>query len=131
MPAPFQCSLITPERSVLEIEATYAEVPAHDGQIGVMHNRAPLMIKLGLGKLRFESAEGEAQYFVIDGGFAEMIGNKLSLLTDRAFAADDINPEDARAALSEARALKPQTDELFEKRQHDIALAQAMVDLVN
>ncbi len=129
MPAPFQCSLVTPECAVLETEATYAEVPAHDGQVGIMHDRAPLIVKLGVGKLSLKAAEGEEQHFVIDGGFAEMIDNKLSVLTDQAVAIEDIDLDDAKAALAEAQALQPATEELYTKRQHDMALAKALIEL--
>lgn len=129
MPAPFECSLVTPERAVLDAKATYADLPAHDGQIGVMHLRAPMIIKLGVGRLRLDIAEGQSQQYVIDGGFAEMTDNKLTILTDQALTAGDIDTTATQAALAEAKAIKPATEELFTKRQHDIALAEAMLSL--
>jgi len=80
----FQCSLVTPQRQELEGEATYANLPAHDGQLGVMADHAPMLVKLGSGPMRLDMAEGSARRFALDGGFAQMRQNKLILITERA-----------------------------------------------
>ncbi len=87
----FHCSLVTPESSLLEIEVIYANLPAHDGQIGIMHNRAPLLTKLGKGKLHLELANGAKRHFHLEGGFAQMCDNHLTLLSEKALDTD--NPE--------------------------------------
>ena len=83
MPATITCSLITPEQEVFEKEATYINLPAHDGQMGFMANRAPLLVKLGTGLLTV-TGEGADTKMNISGGFAQMKGNTLAILTDRA-----------------------------------------------
>ena len=125
----FHCSLVTPEASILEAEAVYAELPVHDGQLGVMIDRAPLLVKLGVGKLRLDLADQAQQWYFVDGGFAQMRGNHLTLLTERAVPADQISSEDAIAAAEQARAIVADTDEHFEQRQHDLAVAEQMRSL--
>jgi len=129
VPESFACSLVTPERSVIDTQAKYVAMPAHDGQIGVMNNRAPLLVKLGVGRLRLELPEGGEKRFVIDGGFAQMKGNKLTLVSEKAIAAEDITREGAQAKLDEARALPASTTEQFDQRNHDVAFAEALVKL--
>jgi len=85
MPGTITCSLITPEQEVFEKEATYIDLPAHDGQMGFMANRAPLLVKLGTGLLTVTSP-GEKTRVQISGGFAQMKGNTLAILTDKAEA---------------------------------------------
>ncbi len=87
----FHCSLVTPESSLLETEIIYANLPAHDGQIGIMHNRAPLLTKLGKGKLHLELPDGTKRHFHLEGGFAQMCDNQLTLLSEKALDTD--NPE--------------------------------------
>jgi F0F1-type ATP synthase epsilon subunit len=53
----FRCSVVTPERVVLEAEARFAALPAHDGEIGILRDRAPLLVKLDVGRLRIETAD--------------------------------------------------------------------------
>ena len=79
----FNCSVVTPERAVLECEATFAALPAHDGEIGILFNRAPLLCRLGRGKLRIESGD-EKHVLMVAGGFAEMVANRLTVLTEEA-----------------------------------------------
>ena len=83
MPDTITCSLITPEQEVFEKQASYIDLPAHDGQMGFMANRAPLLVKLGEGVLTVKGDGGETQ-MQISGGFAQMKGNTLSILTDKA-----------------------------------------------
>jgi F-type H+-transporting ATPase subunit epsilon len=106
----FHCSVITPERAVLEADATFVALPAHDGELGILRNRAPLLYKLGTGELRVETSEGRHLLFV-DGGFAQMVENRLILLTEQAKRLEEIDAAGVERAFTEARAL-PKGSEL-------------------
>ncbi len=99
----FHCSVVTPERAVLECDATAAVFPAHDGEIGILPRRSALLCRLGTGILRVQ-ADGGARHFFIDGGFAQMVDNRLTLLTEQARSTDEVDLEAARQALADARA---------------------------
>ena len=77
----FRCSVVTPERVVLEAEARFAALPAHDGEIGILRDRAPLLVKLDVGRLRIETAD-ERHILYVEGGFAEMVDNRLTVLSE-------------------------------------------------
>ena len=62
----FHCSVVTPERAVLECEAKFVALPAWDGEVGILRGRAPLLCKLGIGRLRIETADGKRTLFVDD-----------------------------------------------------------------
>ena len=125
----FHCSVVTPESAILECDATFAAFPAHDGEIGILPNRAPLLCRLGMGILRVES-EGEKHSFFVDGGFAQMVDNKLTLLTEQARAATDIELEAAREALEAARAMSAEgSGDAYDRRQAAIRRAQFQLDL--
>ncbi|HYU35435.1 MAG TPA: ATP synthase F1 subunit epsilon [Thermoanaerobaculia bacterium] len=100
----FHCSVITPERAVLEADATFVAFPAHDGEVGILKNHAPLLYKLGVGVLRVKTAEGEQAFFV-DGGFAQMVENRLTLLTEQARPVAEVDRAAAERAREEVRAL--------------------------
>jgi len=100
----FHTSVITPERAVLEADATSVVFPAHDGEVGILKNHAPLLYKLGVGVLRVKTADGEKSFFV-DGGFAQMVENRLTLLTEQARPVAEIDRATADKAREEARAL--------------------------
>lgn len=123
-PRSFKLSLITPERSVLEADATFVALPAHDGEMGVLANRAPLLVRLGVGWLRAVIAEGRRS-FLIDGGFAQMVDNRLSVLTEHAQAAEKVDREASQQLLEEAEAMNAPDQAAFEQRQRALARARA------
>jgi F-type H+-transporting ATPase subunit epsilon len=89
--------VITPERQVLEETVDAVVIPAHDGEIGILSDRAPLMCELGIGQLRYQQG-GVTQRLFVDGGFAQVIDNRVAVLTTRAQRAQDITAEVVTAA---------------------------------
>lgn len=84
MAKPFHCSLVTPEQAVLEADVTYADVPAHDGQMGFMANHSPSLVELGKGRLTLTLPDHSKKSYRIEGGFAQMNANRLTLLSEKA-----------------------------------------------
>ena len=100
----FHCSIVTPTETVFDEEVAYASFPAWDGQQGVMAGQSPLLTRLGFGSLRLDFAEGGSRWYLLEGGFAEVKNERLSLLTERATPAEKLSVEEAQAELAEARA---------------------------
>ncbi|HRP64217.1 MAG TPA: hypothetical protein PK400_13035 [Phycisphaerales bacterium] len=100
----FRCSIVTPTRSILDENVTYASFPAWDGQQGVMAGQSPLLTRLGIGSLRLDFPEGGSRWFLIENGFAQVQGDKLALLTDVATPAETLSLQEAEAELAEANA---------------------------
>lgn len=135
----FQCSVITPERKVLECDANFVAFPAHDGEMGVLNRRAPIVCKLGIGVLRVETfdpsrdrkgaAEIVKHMFFVDGGFAQVVDNRLTILTQQARETDEIEAAVAEKALVEARAMKITDDASFIARADAIRRAQIQLKL--
>ena len=120
----FHCSVITPERAVLEADATFVAFPAHDGEVGILPGRAPLLFKLGAGELRVQSPQGN-QVLFIDGGFAQMVEDRLTLLTEVAKKIEEIDPAAVEKQLAEAHGMPMRTDAEFKARQRVLRSAQA------
>ncbi len=124
----FQLSVITPERAVLETEATFAALPAHDGELGVLRNRAPMLYRLGAGLLRVDSPQGKRTFFVA-GGFAQMVENRLTILTEVAREPEQLDRAAAERALAEALAMKGTTEADHAARERALASARAQLRL--
>lgn len=123
---PLQCSVITPERQVLETPAASVVIPAHDGLIGILRGRAPLLCELGIGVLRVDSEE----YFV-DGGFAQVLDNNVTILTERAAAADKVDRAEAEAALTEAQQMPSSDLRSAEARRKAMTRAKVRLKLAS
>ncbi len=103
----FTCKLITPEARVLDAAATYASVPMHDGQFGVMHQTSAVVGKLGPGELRVDMPGGQSRSWFIEGGFMQNVGDSLTVLASGATPVGELDAAEARAELAEANARKP------------------------
>ena len=125
----FQCSVITPERAVLECDAKFVAFPAHDGEMGMLNHRAALICKLGIGIMRIEMPNENAALFV-DGGFAQIVDNRLTILTDKARKPDELDAATVEKNLVEAHAMKITDDASFEARSDAIRSAQVQLKLV-
>ena len=99
-----QCVVVTPERAVLDETADFVALPMFDGELGVLPGRLPLIGRLGFGEMRTVKGQETRRYF-IDGGFAQVRGNVVTILTSRAVKAEDIKLPAAEEALQ--AALKP------------------------
>jgi F-type H+-transporting ATPase subunit epsilon len=125
MASTFACTLITPERAVFEREATFVAFPAVDGEMGILAHRAPLLAQLGAGELRVESPAGRERLFVA-GGFAQMVDNRLTLLTEEARPVAELDRAAAVRELESALGAEIRDPEI---RERAIAKARAKVRL--
>ncbi|MEX0655033.1 MAG: ATP synthase F1 subunit epsilon [Phycisphaeraceae bacterium] len=127
MPESFHCTLVTPEEQVFDEPVAHVTVPAWDGEVGLLWHRAPMLVKLGYGPLRLDLAGGQSRTYFVGGGFAQMKDDRLTLLTDEATPADQIDLKEAQAALNEALALRAIGAESASKRDRDLARARGMI----
>ncbi len=120
--------LVTPETTLLDEPVKSLQFPLFDGQIGVLPGRTPMVGRLGAGELRLQTERGESHYF-IDGGFAQIKGSVVTLLTNRAIPAKDIDLAAAEKSLQDVMAQKPTTDEGFAEKQADLERARRQITL--
>ncbi|MBN2446260.1 MAG: ATP synthase F1 subunit epsilon [Phycisphaerae bacterium] len=89
--------VITPERQVLDEHTDAVVIPAHDGELGILRGRAALMCELGIGQLRYEQG-GKTERVFIDGGFAQVHGDRVTVLSPRALPSGSVTAEVMSAA---------------------------------
>lgn len=99
---PLRCVVVTPERALLDAEVDFVALPMYDGELGVLPGRAALIGRLGPGELRTRQGNETNRYFV-DGGFAQVRNNIVTVLTPRALKAEEINRAAAEQALEAAK----------------------------
>jgi F-type H+-transporting ATPase subunit epsilon len=129
MPAKLHCCVITPEQQVFDADATSVVLPAHDGLLGVLKGRAPLLCELGTGVLRVDAEQGGSKEFYVDQGFAQVLHNQVTILTERAAAGEDIARADANKALEQAEKMPIQDEKSGEARARAIARAKAQIKI--
>ncbi len=119
-----QCLVVTPDRTVHDAPAEFAAMPLFDGEIGIAPGHTPLVGRLGCGELRVLQA-GQTARFYVEGGFVEVLGDVVTVLTPRAVPAESLDPLAAEGALDAARQLPANTPELMAARDRAVAEARA------
>lgn len=96
--------IITPDAKVFSGTANQVVLPTESGETGILTGHVPLVTKLLPGEVKVLNG-GDTEYLTIDGGFAKVIGNTVSILTEAAIdvkAIDLSEVESAQARAEEA-----------------------------
>jgi F-type H+-transporting ATPase subunit epsilon len=80
--ANLKCVIVTPEKAVLDEAADFVVLPLLDGELGVLPSRAPMIGRIGKGELRITQG-GQVKKYQIEGGFAQVRANVVTVLTSR------------------------------------------------
>ncbi len=123
--ANIKISVVTPEKAVLDTTADFVVLPMFDGERGIGAGHSAFVGQLGPGEFRFTTAGTTTRYF-IDGGFAQVRTNTVTVLTAKAVKATDVTATAADEARAAAEKL-PVTNSVDQaSRQKAIARASAM-----
>lgn len=93
--------VITPDRMVLSREVDVVVAPGVEGQFGVLVNHIPFLTALEIGEMYYRKGS-EQEYLFVSGGFAEVTGQKVTILADSAERGREIDVERARRARERA-----------------------------
>ncbi len=107
-----KCLVVSPEKTVLDIEAKSVVLPLIDGEYGVMPKHTPVIARLGAGELRIEGTDGNVTRYYVEGGFVEVLEDVVALLTLVAIPASELNVEQAEKQFQEALSRPSNTPEL-------------------
>ena len=115
--------IVSAERELFSGEATMVFAPAVQGEVGIAPRHTPLLTPLNAGDVRVQTESGEETIIYVSGGMLEVQPHIVTVLSDTALRAEDIDEEAALKAKEEAeRALAD--------RQADIDEARARAELV-
>jgi len=120
------CTVVTPEATALEEKADFVALPLFDGEIGIGANHSPLIGRLGFGEMRLKVG-GKVSRYYLDGGFVQVAGNTVSVLTNRALSAEKVDVTYAKEQLKSAQKRKAHTPELMEIRDRLVDQARAQL----
>jgi F-type H+-transporting ATPase subunit epsilon len=121
-----QCVVVTPEKTLFDEWVDFVALPLYDGEVGVMPGRTPLIGRLGFGELRTKTGDVARRYFV-DGGFVQVRDDVVTVLTNRAIPAQQL---DAAAAVKELETLSSQrvaTESEYTEHQKAVARVRGLI----
>ncbi len=79
----FKLKILTPEEVRFEGPVTSVVAPGTLGYLGILKDHAPLVTTLGRGNLTYRDPEGQTKTLNIEGGFLEVLNNKVLVLTEK------------------------------------------------
>lgn len=123
--------LVTPEKTLIDELVHDLRFPLYDGQMGVFPGRAPLVGRLGFGELRYTEATNANRHhsYFIDGGFVQIKGEVVTLLTNRAIPVEQLNRTQAEEQYRAAITKPAHNDIELNAKERDIQRARQMVSL--
>ena len=124
--AQLTCIVVTPEETAFEQEAEFVALPLFDGEIGIAPAHSPLIGRLGFGEMRVRQGS-QVDRFYVDGGFVQVRDNVVSVLTNRAVPAAEVDGEQAREQLEQALQQKANSPESMDARDRLIAQARGQL----
>ena len=124
--AQLTCIVVTPEETAFEQEAEFVALPLFDGEIGIGLDHSPLIGRLGFGEMRVRQGS-QVDRFYIDGGFVQVRDNTVSVLTNRAVPAAEVDREQASEQLKQAMQQKANSQEAMDARDRLVAQARGQL----
>ena len=113
--------IITAERQVLADDVEALTAPGIDGELGILPHHAPLMTMLEPGEIIIHK-DGQETYMAVTGGFLEVMGNQVTILSDACESSDERDEQRAQEAVRQAQ-------ERISSRTADISLERAAAAL--
>jgi len=103
LPESIELVIVTPERQLLRETVVEVTLPGGDGCLGILPGHAPLITELGIGELTYRSKTAtEPGHLAIISGFAEVLGDRVTVLAETAERPEEIDV--ARAEEAKKRA---------------------------
>ncbi|MBU4234169.1 MAG: F0F1 ATP synthase subunit epsilon [Desulfobacterales bacterium] len=93
--------VVTPDRLVLSTQAEVVVCPGVEGQFGVLPGHIAFLSALDIGEMYYK-AGGKTEYLAVSGGFAEVTGEKVTIVAESAEMGREIDVERAKRAQERA-----------------------------
>jgi F-type H+-transporting ATPase subunit epsilon len=121
--------IVSAEQEIFNGQATLVVATGEMGELGIAPRHAPLITRLKPGQVRVLLESGEEQFFYVSGGILEVQPQVVTILTDTAIRAKDLDEASARKAKEEAERAIANRGDAMEIAEAQAQLAQAIAQL--
>lgn len=131
LPTKLRLTIVTRERKIVETDVDEVELPASDGEIGILPGHTPLLASLKVGPMRYRTGT-TVMRLVITWGFAEVLPDRVVVMAEAARLPQEVDLAMAEAERDEAeRALADlsSNDPEFAVVEARLEESIAMIDL--
>lgn len=118
--ATIHVEIVSAEEQIWSGEGTMVYAPGAMGELGIAPRHTPLITPLKAGDVRVQTEDGKEEFFFISGGILEVQPDMVTVLSDTAIRAADL--DEAKALEAQKRAEEAMGDKASEM---DYARAKA------
>lgn len=129
MASTIRCDIVSAEQEIFQGEVQMVVATGEMGELGIAPRHAPLITRLKPGQVRLTLADGGEQFFYVSGGILEVQPQVVTILTDTAIRAADLDEAQAQKAKEEAERILANRGEAMEIAEAQAKLAEAMAQL--
>lgn len=124
--------IVSAENEIYSGTVLECYAPAEMGEVGIHPRHTPLMTRLKPGEVRVITQEGDEQYFFVSGGILEVQPHVVTILSDTAVRAADLDEAAAMEAKAKAEAaMKDHDSEMdYARAKAELAEAAAMIETI-
>ncbi|MCK5662041.1 MAG: F0F1 ATP synthase subunit epsilon [Thiotrichaceae bacterium] len=116
--------IVSAEEQIYSGLAEMVYAPAIMGEVGIAPRHTPLISPLKPGEVRLDLGNGKEEFFFISGGVLEVQPHVVTILSDTAIRAHDLD----EAAAIEA---KKRAEEALSDQKSDIDVAKARAEIAS
>ena len=130
LPESIELIVVTPERQLLRQAVVEVTLPGADGCLGILPGHAPLITELGIGEMTYRAkGAGDVGHLAIISGFAEVLGDRVTVLAETAERPEEIDVARAEEAKkrAEERLSKAASDPEVDWGRAAIALQRSLI----
>lgn len=124
-----RCDIVSAEEEIFQGEVQMVVATGEMGELGIAPRHAPLITRLKPGQVRVILADGAEQFFYVSGGILEVQPQVVTILTDTAIRAADLDEAQAKAAKDEAERMLANRSDAMDLAEAQTKLAEAMAQL--
>ena len=130
LPESIELVIVTPERQLLRQTVVEVTLPGGDGCLGILPGHAPLITELGIGELTYRAKNAsELELLAIISGFAEVLGDRVTVLAETAERPEEIDVARAEEAKkrAEQRLASASSDPSVDWGRAAVALQRSLI----
>ena len=129
MASTIRCDIVSAEEEIFHGNVKLVVATGEMGELGIAPRHAPLITRLKPGQVRVILENGDEQFFYVSGGILEVQPQVVTVLTDTAIRAKDLDEVAAKQAKEEAEKLLANRTDAIEVAEAQAQLAQALAQL--
>ncbi len=124
--------IVSAESEIFSGTAEMVLAPAQMGEVGIMPRHTQMLTPLKPGEVRVTREGGEQEYFYVSGGIMEVQPHVVTVLSDTAVRAADLDEAAALEAKRHAeQALKDRSSDMdYAKAEAELAQAVAQIRMI-